>query len=759
MSAKYPYLDIAISVLNEGLQPVNYSFNSAPTIALPSLSDLARHFVNLSDGYVMWQIGGRRAYTYFRLDEAGSSTVLAITVRLEPDILMAGSPIVKLLGAIRHTLEDGAKLTHESLMRALSDAGFPEEPLRSDAEVDLPAAAAGLCCRTYISNTELATIMAFPRQEEYARYQGVIVVPATVSMQPESSIPLITRPIDKALMVVCPEGVSASSNRVELSDHLSVTYLMAGFEPQSVEFEVGTTNRFVRINGPALVVNSARHAGIIFKRAVPYTVASANGATIDTYTILINGRTATRGDGTFEITNNDFTDGKVTISVSSTNFGSYSNEFTPEELSEALPLEFVLEPEARQICLRLDFGVGRIVENTITLEKSAPEYNQLRAGTFHGFRAHRLVGSKPETYNIDLRPQAAQPAQQTLDFDNRQEPAATAQAGKETERTVSLNVAPASAKPQQKADEPVAPAEKPAAATAAPAAAQPAHQRTSPQRHHGPVAPIIEKAPSAVWEVKTHKRVAPKFENVTDSTDNDNHREEPAAPRRKSISERLQQNKTKTEEPANEKNERETKFDIRLIIVGVAVVAAGLVIWWLMLLFSGNDNTATDPAAEQQPATESIEEVNYTDAAGVSGNAAPGQQPAAAQPAAKPAPVAAADDNEKADIAYLNDNTTWKLADLKSEKYRALITAMQQGDIQAVASNPYFSIPGTATNKKAISVVNYLWKAKGSNQEKRNTDKLRELTKADKANLGELIDDLSRFQPAEGNNAPRPGAN
>ena len=417
MSAKYPYLDIAISVLGAGAQPVNYSFNSAPTIALPSLSELARHFVNLSEGYVMWNVSGRRAYTFFQLNQEGTATELAVTVRLDPDVVTPGRPIINLLGTIRRTITDGARLTHETLMRALTDAGFPEEPLRSDADVDFPAAAVGLCCRTFISTTELANIMAYPRQKDYAPYQGVIVVNATVSMNPESSIPVITTPVDKALMVVCPEGVKASASRVELSDRLTVTYTMPGFDPQSVDFEVGTTNRYARIPGPALVINSARHAGIIFRRSVPYSVISATGSPIDTYTILVNGRTATRGEGSFEVSNTDFPEGKVTIAVSSTNFGSYSREFTPEELSEAAPLEIVLEPEARKVCLRLDFGGGRIIDDSITLEKSTPEYNRLRAGNFHGFRAHRLVGSNPETYNIDVRQQAA-PAQAALNFND-----------------------------------------------------------------------------------------------------------------------------------------------------------------------------------------------------------------------------------------------------------------------------------------------------------------------------------------------------
>lgn len=738
MSAKYPYLDIAISVLDANQQPVNYSFNSAPTIAMPSLSDLARHFVNLSDGYVMWQIGGRRAFTYFQLNETGTQTVLAITVRLDPDVLIAGRPLVNLLGTIRRTLTDDSRLTHESLMRALTDSGFPESPLRSDAEVSFPASATGLACRTYISGTELANIMAYPRQKEYARFQGIVVVPATVSMQPDSSIPLITEPLDKALMVVCPENVTASAACVELSDHLTLTYTMPGFDPQNVEFEVGTTNRYVRINGPALVVNSALHAGIIFTKSIAYSVKSPSGKELETYTILINGRTATRNEGSFEVSNTDFTDGKVVVSVSSTNYGSYSREFTPEELSEAAPLDIVLEPQSRKITLRLDFGNGRTLEDSITLEKNTPEYNSLRAGSFHGFRAHRMVGANTETYSVDMRQAAAGIAAVPA--------AATAQ-----RPAVALTDTPADRTPSVTvpAAEPVRPKETPAAK---------AGSDDTTRRVNGPVRPAIEKAPSAIWEEPKHVRVAPKFENVSDHADGGNDKQRgndrPGLLERKKAERKKEAEKRAVEEPRREEKEtgKKTDFDIRLLIIGVAVVACGLVIWWLILLFSGNDSN-TETAAE--PQVETIEEVNYSES-----TAAATTQPAApAQPATQPAaPVAAANDDEKADIQYLNSNSVWKLSDLKSPKYRALLTAMKNGDIQAVVSNPYFAIAGTATNDHALKMADYLWKAKGTLSEKSNVAKLKDLSVDDKANIDQLYDQLSRRQPAQPNTEPRPGA-
>lgn len=687
MSSKYPYLDIAISVVTDADRPVNYSFNSAPTIALPSLSKLAAHFVNLSDGYVMWQVGGRRAFTYFMLNDEGTSTILAITVRMDPDVLLAGRPTVNLLGTIRRTLVDGTRLTHETLIRTLSDSGFPEEPLRSDARVDEPAAASGLCCRSYISTTDLANIMAFPRQKEYLPYQGVIIIPATVSMQPESSIPVITEPLDKALAVVCPENVTASADMVELSDHLTVTYTLSGFDPQTVEFEVGTTNRYVRINGPALIVNTPLHAGISFTRSVPYSVTSANGNKLDTYTVLINGRTATRTEGAFEISNTDFHDGKVTIAVSSTNFGTYSREFTPEELSESTPLEIVLEPEARKIGLRLDFGGGRIIEDFITLEKNTPEYNSLRAGSFHGFRAHRLMGNNPETYNIDLRTA----------------PDRTASAAR--------FVAPVK---ENTAEEPAAPETK-----------EPKPETDIKEKET--VTTQTPNAPSAEWEERPHKRVAPKFENISEK-------------------------KTKTEngqaenESSDDKKSANTqKIDMRLIIIGISVIAIALVVWWLMLLFSGKE-AAEAPLTEQTP--EAIEEVAPTPST-------PAENTAASTPAQTDTLAQAA---EKADIAYLNDNSVWSIDKLTSEKYKSLITAFREGDIQAIASHPYFSTPGTATNKRAVKMLEFLWAVKGTSMEKRNTNKTKELTKDGTVNIGELIDDLSRYQPAETNKAPRPGA-
>lgn len=402
MNANYSYLNISVTFADKDTQQLKeITFNSAPSVTLPSIEELAGGFLNLSEGYLMWCVEGKRAFSYFKLDTPVEGSALAITVMLDADTLIPGRQIVNLLSAIRNRTVYNDTLSTDILESLATETGMPEEPMRG-AESACNLSGTGVCCRTYMSGSELATIFSFPDQKDYADYRGVLIVPATVSMMPGKELPVITSPVDKSLTVVCPPDVTASATKVALTDKLTLTYHLSDFDTVSETFEVGTTNRFVRINGPALMVNNALHAGIIFRKRIPYSVKSSTGQNIDTYTVLINGRTASRTDDGFEISNLDFTHGKAGISVSSTNFSQFSGEYTAEELFEAAPLDIVLEPESKSVRLRLDFGSTRIFEVSVDIEKNTPEYNMLRSGNFHGFRAHKLMGTKPDTYNVDV---------------------------------------------------------------------------------------------------------------------------------------------------------------------------------------------------------------------------------------------------------------------------------------------------------------------------------------------------------------------
>lgn len=355
-STKYPYIQVAVTVIDKAGVPADFSYNDAPMVTLPALNRISGMFLDLSSGYLMWETPGKRAYTYFRLGSDANSE-LSITLMLDSDILIPGRPVIALLSDLMNRLGEGATIDDQQMERLITEAGFSEEPLRAHADNTVWQQGSDICYRTYSSSGELNNIFGFPRQEAYKPYRGVLVISSAIITAPDVTLAQISTPVDKALMVVCPPDVSASEYRVNFSDHLSITYACEGFDPVSVMFEVGTTNRYVRINGPALVVNSAYHAGIIFHRRIPYTVEAVGGTPIDSYTILINGRTANRTDEGFEISNTDFVNGPVKITISSTGYCPFSQEFTPDTLEAAAPLNVVLQPDSREVILRLDFGI------------------------------------------------------------------------------------------------------------------------------------------------------------------------------------------------------------------------------------------------------------------------------------------------------------------------------------------------------------------------------------------------------------------
>lgn len=674
MDSNYSYIDIAVSCIDAAGSAAHHSFHGAPIISLPSLRDMATHFEDLTEGYLTWEVNGKRSFSYFELIPGQISPRTLVTLRMDSDVLMSGRQIVNILSSVKHRIADGEKITDTLLLRLVEDAGFPQEPRRCPWGSSDNDKATGVCCRIYATASELSNIFGFPRQSAYEPYKAVLVVAASVTRRPDSMLPVISEPLDKALLVVCPEGVTASAYRVDLSDRLRLNYTRSGFDPQEVDFEVGTTNRYVHISGPALVVNSADHAGIVFRKRIPFTIASTTGSAIDTYTILINERTANRNDEGFEITNLDFVgnNGVAKLTVQSTNYGSFEMEFTPESIAEEIPLAIELEPESRQVMLRLDFGDTRIFEVSLSVEKNTREYSGLRAGQFHGFRAHRLMGSSPETYNVDMRPLPEAPAAPVVADD-----------AAHTEETPASAPAPVE-QPRLPLDEPL-----------------------DDNQHAAPVAPVIEKAPTAIWEHKKHQRHAPEFANETvDNGDDD-----------------------------GEKKSRAIDWKRYGAYALIAVAVVLIAIW----IFGGSDSTSEEGvmAVEQTDAPASAAVTN------------------ASSPIASPSALGA---GEEADIAYLNGTSDWHRGDMKSDMGRSLIDALAAGDIEAVTSNPYFATADRCTNNRALQIADMLWSAIGTPTARSNSRALTKLGITERVDLREVIKAIERYQPAEPNPSPRPGA-
>lgn len=135
---------------------------------------------------------------------------------------------------------------------------------------------------------------------------------------------------------------------------------------------------------------------------------------------------------------------------------------------------------------------------------------------------------------------------------------------------------------------------------------------------------------------------------------------------------------------------------------------------------------------------------------------APAEEIAAQTEEPAPAPAVMTPE-ESADVEYLNSYPVWETAKLRSEMGKALIAAISEGDIDAVAGNDYFAVKGRATNDKALLFVDLIWKAKGSYSEASNRRIMRSAVKNGSLDLKAFSDNLAKRRPAEKENeAPRP---
>lgn len=660
-AAKYKHNEAVIesvSILEPGITGTSFlkihgeeAIKSVEAVA----SELSASFVGLNEAYLLWQKGQQRCFTSLTFNDAGK-LIMEVSVAMLGDVVANGRQIHKLLQLMKGKMAEQNTIDALEFWHMAENAGFSQQPMVNSTDEITFAAEAPVAYRTYSSAADLVSLLGFCRQGAYSGYGAVALVDSSVMPDAKNEMPLVNEPLDKSLFVVCPEGVEASAARVNYSDNLHLTYLCKGFDPVTVSFEVGSTNRYVRINGSALIVNNARYAGIVFLRRVPFSVKTSTDDPIDTFTILINSRTANRTNDDFEISQLDFTEGGVaTVSISSTNFSSYTRQFTPEQLDEAMPLDVVLEPEERRIELRLDFGDGRIVVETLNIEKNTPEYCQLRAGRFHGFRAHRLVGVEPETFNVDVRYRAPQPVAQ-----QQQLPLTDVAAAEDT---------------PVKEDAPVQ-----------------------------PVAPVIEKAPSAINDEEEvgGKPVAPEFINET-----------------------IESDETTDNRPGKRRLRRGIIWKLALLVVLLGVAG------WLI----GKGGCGREGVVADSVGADSI---------------APGVEATTAEPATV---------EELADVEYLNSTRFWHPDQLRSQKYRDMIQNLAANNVDALVQCDYFAVEGRCTNTDALKIIDLVWKAKGSHQEKSQRKVLeKNVTDKEEIDLHKLMEELAKKMPpaADVNNAPRP---
>lgn len=668
-------------------------------------------FVNARECYALWQtVNGSYYGLVTRNPLDPTSGAMLLTIKVPHGIILSGRHIMQAFSNLRKVIVDDHQYTDEAVVDALRAADLPknptvieglarrEEELLGDPE-NQPKATG---YRTYMSGHELDTILSFPYQDDSRKYRRVLIVSATASLQPGARIARITSSVKRRFWVLCPAGVTASPEEVIEGERLTLTFTKAGFNTTTESVVAGATSPYLKYDGAVIKVKSPSESGLAFKRRVRLDVKSAKGGAVHGYTITVNGRPINTMEPFVELTEKDLTSGKkIQINIASNNFQPMKIEKDPAELASKDTLDIVLDPLEQGILLRLDFGEGRMFEQHISLERNTPEYSQLHSGNFHGFRAYRIsTQGSNETYNVDVR-------------------------------SASKPTAPTFANATQ--------------------AAQPAAQ-AQPQQPTPHQAPSFGNTAHSNLDVARPKRVIPVFENI--SGDNASSRQKPEA--KKAPDTKAPEKPSEPQKSSFGFDDEEPRHNNKTgIIIGVVGVVALIILALVFFLPHSTEDEVIE--AENITVSGTVIDENTAGAVAAASPAQPvaGQEGQTQQPAATASPAAPAAD-EAADIAYLNGNTSWKLADLKTEKYKALVRAIQAGDVQAMANNDYFAVKGQATNSKAIAVMDYAWGAVGTDAEKKQKDYMIEQSKAEGVNIFDLWDGLSRRMPKDKNNAPRP---
>lgn len=435
--AIYNYLNVTLTEQSERSLTTIYTYPKGVDIAdlagtLPTPGQSLDYFLNARKCYVQWTTRKANCFSMiFRNPFASANGYYMITIAVAAPAALSGRELVKAFEMLRKTMVEEKQLSDDAVEKALRSAGVPEKMRSFDSwrispdfqpHTDKPA-----CYRTYVSTQELENCFTFPRQQEYDEYSRVIYVEATTSLRPGVKLMHVIKPIKSTFTIETCEGVSASRPAAAAGDRVMLTYTHPGYSPWRETVVVGRPSAFVTYDGAVMRVKKAADCRIDFVRRIPLTVSSAKGGAVTGYTVTVNGHPVSTLEPVVEISRREIeSGGNITIMVSSTNYEVEKIERKAEDLVPEQPLEVVLRPIEQGVTLRLDFGGGRIFEFVLSLEKNTPEYSQLHAGQFHGFRAHRLtVPGRGEIYNVDVRAAAkpVAPVFTNISTEKHQQPA------------------------------------------------------------------------------------------------------------------------------------------------------------------------------------------------------------------------------------------------------------------------------------------------------------------------------------------------
>lgn len=245
------------------------------------------------------------------------------------------------------------------------------------------------------------------------------------------------------------------------------------------------------------------------------------------------------------------------------------------------------------------------------------------------------------------------------------------------------------------------------------------HQTQQPHAQTRPVAPVFDRATPDM--VKKHKDKARNAREL--------HKEiaAPVAAGEETVGDAMEDTVV---------SDNRSNKGLWFVVVMLVLIIAGGIVYFLL-----PDSEPSQEFGQEVTQEQLNEEIAAT------GSQTPTAKASAAAPTA----------DEASDIAYLNDNTkTWNTSELKTEKYKALITAIKEGDIDAVLNHDYMA-DKNLSNSKARAIADMLWAAKGSPNENANVKAMKKYVGDDGVvKVWDLYEALARVKPAEPNTAPRP---
>ena len=222
---------------------------------------------------------------------------LMITVFAGKYMAADGKAVITALQRLKKLAEDEPNRDYvKSVVDDLAGHLTPD-----NAPAHAPEAGSRKIFRKYDSNDELAEILQFTDQAEYAGGKRLLIVsedkvPATL---PEDYKEITTKIRHTYYIDIksLPTGVSVSKTSVQDGDTLEITYSAQDCAPKTLKFTVGDRYNHFTYSGSEIIVFDAMTAGVTLQRRIRLNIMSEDGRAVGGCKVWCNNQPCDVKDG------------------------------------------------------------------------------------------------------------------------------------------------------------------------------------------------------------------------------------------------------------------------------------------------------------------------------------------------------------------------------------------------------------------------------------------------------------------------------